>query len=61
MLVEYLDQLEENGVSFDLALTGGLVLSKEMVVECLHLIGQISISKVLNNKQGNNYNVTRLY
>jgi hypothetical protein len=47
-------------VSLDLALSGGLVLSKTRVVECLHLIGQASISKILNKKQGNNYNLTRL-
>ena len=53
VLTEHLEKLNENGVSLDLALSGELVLSKKRVVECLHLIGQISISKVLNNKQGN--------
>jgi hypothetical protein len=53
VLAEHVDKLNENGVSLDLALSGGLVLSKQKVVECLSLIGQVSISKVLNNKQGN--------
>ena len=52
LLAEHLDQLNENGVSLDLALSGGLVLSKQSVVECLHLIGQVRMSKILSNKQG---------
>jgi hypothetical protein len=54
VLAEHLDKLDENGVSLDLALSGGLVLSKTRVVECLHLIGQVSLSMVLDEKQGNN-------
>ena len=54
MLAEHLDKLNENGVSLDLALSGGLVISKQRVVECLDLIGQDSLSKVLSDKQGNN-------
>ena len=53
MLAEHLDKLTENGVSLDRALSEGLVLTKQRVVECLHLIGQVSLSKILNNKQGN--------
>lgn len=53
VLAEHLDKLNENGVSLDLALSGGLVLSKRRVVECLHLIGQVKISKVLDKKKGN--------
>jgi hypothetical protein len=53
VLAEHLDKLNENGVSLGLALSGGLLLSKQKVVECLHLIGQISLSNILNNKQGN--------
>ena len=53
LLAEHLGKLTENGVSLDLALSGGLVLTKQKVVECLDLIGQVSISKVLSNKQGN--------
>ena len=54
MLAKHLDKLNENGVSLDLALSGGLVISKQRVVECLDLIGQDSLSKVLSDKQGNN-------
>jgi hypothetical protein len=54
VLAKHLDKLDENGVSLDLALSGGLVLSKQRVVECLHLIGKISLSKVLDKKQGKN-------
>ena len=52
LLTEHLDQLNENGVSFDLALSGEVVLSKQSVVEGLHLIGQVSMAKTLGNKQG---------
>ena len=52
LLAEHLDQLNENGVSLDLALSGGLVLSKQSVVECLHLIGQVRMLNILSNKQG---------
>ena len=52
LLAEHLDQLNENGVSLDLALSGGLILSKQNVAECLHLIGQFSMAKILDNKQG---------
>ena len=52
LLAEHLDQLNENGVSFDLALSGELVLSKQSVVEGLHLIGQVSMAMILSNKQG---------
>ena len=52
LLAEHLDQLNENGVSLDLALSGELVLSKQNVVEGLHLIGQVSMAKILGNKQG---------
>ena len=53
LLSEHLEKLTENGVSLDLALSGGLLLTKERVVECLHHIGQVGLSKILNNKQGN--------
>jgi hypothetical protein len=53
VLAEHLDKLDENGVSLDLALSGGLVLSKRRVVERLHLIGQVRIAKVLDKNQGN--------
>ena len=52
LLAEYLDQLNKNGVSLDLALSGALVLPKQSVVEGLHQIGQISMAKILDNKQG---------
>ena len=52
LLAEHLDQLNENGVTLDLALSGALVLSKQSVVEGLHLIGQVSMAKILGNKQG---------
>ena len=52
LLAEYLDQLNENGVSLDLALSGASVLSKQNVVEGLHLIGQVSMAKILGVKQG---------
>ena len=52
LLAEHLDQLNENGVSFDQALSGALVLSKQSVVEGLHLIGQVSMATILGNKQG---------
>lgn len=53
MLAEHLDKLNENGLSLDLAISGGLVITKQSIVECLRTIGQISVSKILNNKQGN--------
>ena len=53
LLSEHLEKLTENGVNFDLALSGELVLTQERVVECLHHIGQVGLSKILNNKQGN--------
>ena len=53
VLAEHLDKLSENGLNLDLAISGELVITKQGVVECLHLIGQISISKILSNKQGN--------
>ena len=52
LLAEHLEQLNENGVSLDMALSGALVLSKQSVVEGLHLIGQVSMAKILGNKQG---------
>ena len=52
LLAEHLDQLNENGVSLDLGLSGTLVLSKQNIVEGLHLIGQVSMAKILGNKQG---------
>ena len=52
LLAEYLDQLNKNGVSLDLALSGALVLPKQSVVEGLHQIGQVSMAKILDNKQG---------
>ena len=52
LLAEHLDQLNENGVSLDLALSGALVLSKQSIVEGLYLIGQVNMAKILGNKQG---------
>ena len=52
LLAEHLDQLNENGVSLNLALSGALLLSKQNIVEGLHLIGQVSMAKILGNKQG---------
>ena len=52
LLAEHLDQLNENGISLNVALSGALVLSKQSVVEGLHHIGQVSMAKILGNKQG---------
>ena len=49
MLAEHLDKL---GLNLDVAISGGVEITKKMVVESLHNIGQSSISKILNNKQG---------
>ena len=56
MLAEYLDELNKKELSLDLAISGELEITKRMVVECLHLIGQIHISKILDKKQGNAIN-----
>ena len=52
VLAEYLDELNKKELSLDLAISGELKITKRMVVECLHLIGQIHISKILDKKQG---------
>ena len=49
VLAEHLDKL---GLNFDVAISGKVEITKKMVVESLHNIGQSSISKILNNKQG---------
>ena len=49
MLTEHLDKL---GLNLDVAISGEVEITKKMVVESLHNIGQSSISKILNNKQG---------
>ena len=52
MLAEHLDKLNENKLSLDLAISGELTITKKMVVDGLHIIGQIHISKILDKKQG---------
>ena len=49
VLAEHLDKL---GLNLDVAISGEVEITKKMVVESLHNIGQSSISKILNNKQG---------
>ena len=53
ILAEHIDKLNENKLGFDLALPGELKITKKMVVDGLHLIGQTRISKILDKKQGN--------
>ena len=55
VLAEHLEKLDENGVKLDLAISGEMVITKQRVVECLHNIGQISLAKVLDNKQGETF------
>ena len=53
ILTEHLENLNENKLSLDLAISGELKITKKMVVDGLHLIGQTRISKILDKKQGN--------
>ena len=57
VLAEYLDELNKKELNLDLAISGELKITKRMVVECLHLIGQIHVSKILDKKQGNAINL----
>ena len=57
VLVEHLDELNKKELSLDLAISGELKVTKRMIVECLNLIGQIHISKILDKKQGNDINL----
>ena len=52
VLADHLDKLNENKLSLDLAISGELTITKKMVVDGLHIIGQIHISKILDKKQG---------
>ena len=57
MLADHLDKLDENKLSLDLAISGKLTITKKMVVNGLHIIGQTHISKILDKKQGNDSNL----
>ena len=56
MLADHLNKLNENKLSLDLAISGELTITKKMVVDGLHIIGQTHISKILDKKQGNDSN-----
>ena len=57
VLADHLDKLNENELSLDLAISGELTITKKMVVDGLHIIGQTHISKILDKKQGNDSNL----
>ena len=57
VLADHLDKLNENELSLDLAISGELMITKKMVVDSLHIIGQTHISKILDKKQGNDSNL----
>ena len=52
MLVEYLDELKEVGLTFETPVASQTTITKKKVVQCLQQIGQPQLAEILSARQG---------